>query len=151
MRVLGHDPYQSPSKFAAFHVEACELIPLLEEADIVTLHANLRVDNHELLGAEAIARMRPDALLINTARGALLDERAAASALRAGQLGGVAVDVLAGEHCGAPWHDSPLVKLAREGGNVIITPHIGGCTSDAMHITEECLAEYVVGVLGATL
>ena len=54
------------------------------------------------------------------------------------------MDVLASEHGDESWEDSPLVAAARDGLNVIITPHIGGCTSDAMHITEECLAKVIV-------
>jgi len=151
MRVLAHDPFQPSSRFAAHQVEQCDLMPLLQTADVVSLHANLRDDNHFLLGEKEISAMRPSALLVNTARGELLDEHAAALALQEGRLGGVAVDVLSGEHDSVSWNNSPLVRLARDGGNVIITPHLGGCTSDAMHITEECLAEHVVGVLEAAL
>ena len=151
MRVLAHDPYQPGSRFTTLKVERCELHQLLKEADIVTLHANLREDNHNMISEEEIAQMRSEALLINTARGELLNGNAVALALQENRLGGVAVDVLAEENCDASINDSPLVRLARKDGNVIITPHIGGCTSDAMHITEECLAEYILGVLEARL
>ena len=149
MRVLAYDPYQSFSRFASLQVERSELLPLLEEVDIISLHATLREDNNHLIGEKQISCMRTNALVINTARGELLDECAAASALKEGRLGGLAADVLAGEHSALPWNDSPLVRLARAGGNVIITPHIGGCTTDAMHITEDCLAEHVLNVLEA--
>ena len=69
-------------------------------------------------------------------------------ALRAGRIGGIAVDVLADEHSLTSIDDSPLVSAAKDGFNVIVTPHIGGCTSDAMHITEERIAEVVVQTLG---
>jgi D-3-phosphoglycerate dehydrogenase len=74
--------------------------------------------------------------LINTARGALIDEKAVVMGLRNGRLSGVAVDVLADEHNEGGWGSSPLLMEARSGANVIITPHIGGCTIDAMHTTE---------------
>ncbi len=86
--------------------------------------------------------MRPHALVINTARGGLIDEDALAASLRNGRLGGVAADVLMQEDEGADWlTDSPLVKASKDGFNVLITPHIGGCTSDAMHVTEESIAD----------
>lgn len=147
MRVLASDPYQPTSRFSDLGVEQIDLVSLLRESDIVTLHANLRGDNFNLIGAAEIAYMRSGALLINTARGALLDESAVASALGTGQLGGVAVDVLANEHSEASWADSLLVSAGRAGYNVILTPHIGGCTTDAMHITEDRLAEVIVRAL----
>ena len=147
MHVLGFDPYQPLSRFQELGVEQASLPALLRASDIVSIHANLREDNFAMLGSEEISCMRQNALLINTSRGALVDENASAKALRAGRLGGVAVDVLTDEHGDLSWNDSPLVAAARDGCNVIITPHIGGCTSDAMHITEECLADFVVSTM----
>ena len=149
MNVIAYDPYQSASNFTAANVKQQDLNVLLTESDIVSLNANLREDNHKLIGENELSKMRSGSFLINTARGALLDEDAAADALRAGKLGGVAVDVLAGEHTDARLKKSPLVAVARDGFNAIVTPHIAGCTSDAMHITEECLAEYVVKMVGS--
>ena len=77
----------------------------------------------------------------------MLDEHAAGEAIRANRLGGVAVDVLYDEHSKVSLMESPLVSAARDGLNVIITPHIGGCTSDAMHITEERMAKVAVNEL----
>ncbi len=149
MNVIAYDPYQSASNFTAANVKQKDLNVLLTESDIVSLNANLREDNHKLIGENELSKMRSGSFLVNTARGALLDEDAAADALRAGRLGGVAVDVLAGEHTDARLKKSPLVAVARDGFNAIVTPHIAGCTSDAMHITEECLAEYVVKMVGS--
>jgi len=143
MRVLACDPYQPATRFSEVGAEQCDLVSLLEQSDILTVHANLRADNHGLIGTKQLSSMKTGSFLVNTARGALLDELAVVSALRTGQLAGVAVDVLASEHTGKSWADSPLVGAARTGLNVIITPHIGGCTSDAMHVTEECLAKIV--------
>lgn len=147
MRVIASDPHQPPSRFDDMGVEARDLTMLVGEADIVSIHANLREDNARLISRSVLSYMRDGALLVNTARGALLDEDAAAAALRSGRLGGLAVDVLADEHSDATWSNSPLVAAARDCLNIIITPHIGGCTSDAMHITEECLADAVICAL----
>ncbi|HQO64448.1 MAG TPA: NAD(P)-dependent oxidoreductase [Candidatus Cloacimonadota bacterium] len=147
MQVIASDPYQSETRFADLAVQRRNLVSLLEEADIISLHTSLQEDTYNLLGAQEISLMCSGALLINTARGALLDETAVVSAVRNGKLGGVAVDVLADEQSSIPWNESPLVSAAQEGYNIILTPHIGGCTSDAMHITEESLAEVVANAL----
>jgi len=151
MHVIASDPYQPSTRFSELGADGRSLDILLNEADIVSIHANLRDDNIKMISGREISLMRSGALLINTARGALLDETAAADALRAGRLGGLAVDVLADEHCTTPWYESPLIAAAHDGLNIIVTPHIGGCTRDAMHITEECLADTVVNALGANI
>jgi len=148
MRVLAYDPYQGVSRFIDHNVEQCELASLLKESDIVSIHANLHEDNFNMIAKAEIDLLKKGALLINTARGALLDEAATTAALCDGALGGVAIDVLSDEHTEASCLGSPLVSAAKDGNNIIITPHIGGCTSDAMHITEERLAEVVVCELG---
>lgn len=144
MKVLAFDPWQAQARFDSLGVDRLPLKELLEAADIVSVHANLRPDNVHLISFNELRHMRPGALLVNTARGALVDEAALAAALRSGHIGGAAVDVLEGEHTDDGWQRSSVLAAAREGFNVIVTPHIGGCTADAMHITEERLAEVVV-------
>jgi D-3-phosphoglycerate dehydrogenase len=147
MQVLAYDPLQSNQRFDELHVRRMELNALLKEADVISIHANLTEDNRGLIGSREIKLLPPHALIINTARGALLDEDAAAKALHENRLGGIAVDVLSEEHSVKSPLQSPLVHAARAGLNVIITPHIGGCTSDAMHVTEDRMAEISVSAL----
>jgi D-3-phosphoglycerate dehydrogenase len=147
MQVLAYDPLQSDQRFDELHVRRMELDALLKEADVISIHANLTEDNRGLIGSREIKMLAPHALIINTARGALLDEDAAAKALRESRLGGVAVDVLSEEHSVNSPLQSPLVQAARTGLNVIVTPHIGGCTSDAMNVTEDRMAEVSVSAL----
>jgi D-3-phosphoglycerate dehydrogenase / 2-oxoglutarate reductase len=151
MCVLAYDPYQDVSRFIDHDVKQCDLAALLKESDIVSIHANLREDNLNMIAKAEIDLLKKGALLINTARGALLNEAATAAALCDGKLGGVAIDVLSDEHTETSCLNSPLVAAAKDGFNIIITPHIGGCTIDAMHITEERLAEVVVHELGETI
>lgn len=142
MEIVAYDPHQPQERFAELGARRSDLIPLLKEADIISIHASLTEANYGFLGNSEIAAMRSHALVINTARGGLIDEAALADALRNGKLGGVAVDVLRDEDEGVDWiAESPLVKAAKDGFNVLITPHIGGCTSDAMHVTEESIAD----------
>jgi D-3-phosphoglycerate dehydrogenase len=86
-----------------------------------------------------LAAMKPGAWLINTSRGELLREEALLEALASRRLAGAAVDVLSGE-ISAGMAEHPLVAYAREHGNLIITPHIGGCTRESMEKTELFLA-----------
>lgn len=148
MRVSAFDPFQPEQRFSSLQVARVgELRELAARSEILSVHAALRDDNVKLIDRDVIAALPAHALVVNTARGALLDEVAAVAALRAGRLGGIAADVLTEEHSGRGLDSSPLLTAAREGLNVILTPHIGGCTEDAMHITEECVAERVVARL----
>lgn len=144
MRVLGYDPNKKNHHFLDLGIEGVEsLDTLLPKVDILSINASAEQANEKLIGVEQIQKMRPKSLIINTARGSLLDELAVYDALCSNRLGGVAVDVLFDEHSsGIHWAESPLMLAAKEGCNVIITPHIGGCTSDSMRATEKIIAEY---------
>ncbi|MGH6824195.1 NAD(P)-dependent oxidoreductase [Methyloceanibacter sp.] len=119
---------------------------LLRNADVVSVHVTATLENRNLIDRATIARLKRGAILINTARGSLVDEAALAEAVRSGQLLGVAVDVLAGEEHGEV-SNSPLLAAAREGCNVLITPHIGGATLESIARTETVLIERFLDVL----
>ena len=112
MRVLGHDPLAPDTP----GIERVNLEKLLAESDFVTLHCALTAENRGLLDAARLARMKPTAYLVNTARGALVDEAALVAALRAGRLAGAALDAFAAEPLPAT---SPLRACPR----LLITPH----------------------------
>jgi D-3-phosphoglycerate dehydrogenase len=140
MRTLIHDPFVSDDVWKKYSEHPASLEGTLAGAHILSIHADDRKANWGMVNAEFLAKMKTGALLINTARGELLDEEAVVAALKSKKLGGVAVDVLAGEHVGDHLGKSPLAQAARDGLNIIITPHIGGCSSDAMELTEEHMA-----------
>ncbi len=109
---------------------------LLSRADIVSLHCPLTAQTERLIDARRIAQMRPGALLLNTARGGLLDEQAVADALAAGKLGGAAVDVVSQE----PMHpDNPLLTAP----NCIITPHIAWAPVESRQRLLDCVVENI--------
>jgi phosphoglycerate dehydrogenase-like enzyme len=116
------------------------LVELLSVADVVTLHLPLTKETNGILGAKQIARMKPTACIINTARGALIDQAALRVALLADRLGGLAADVLDAE---PPAADDPLLRSPR----VLLTPHVASLTSATYR--EICIftAENVVAVL----
>ena len=111
---------------------------LLAEADVVSLHCPLTDETRNLMDARRIARMKSDALLINTARGALVDLAALAEALRAGRLGGAAIDVLPQE---PPVDGSPLLDPGIP--NLIVTPHTAWAAREAR---QRCLDEMAANI-----
>jgi D-3-phosphoglycerate dehydrogenase len=92
--------------------------------------------------------MKRGAWFINTSRGELVDESALLAALRSGQLGGAALDVLCEERSDG-MGNNPLVRYARKHENLVITPHIGGCTAESMEKTERFLAERLASRISA--
>ena len=125
MRVLAHDPYVSKEKADSVHARLTDLKILLRESDVVSLHAQLTDQNRHMIGRSELALMKRNAFLINTARGALVDESALYDTLRDRRIAGAALDAFETE---PPPPESPLLTL----DNVIMTPHIASWTDDAL-------------------
>ena len=134
-----------PHGIGSEHVAMTSLPELLATSDIVSIHVNLTPETRGLIGREQIRGMKPGAVLINTARGEIVDSGALLEGLQSGRLAGAALDVLPNEHAGVV--NQPLVAYAREHPELIITPHIGGCTYESMEQTEVFLAERVCAAL----
>ncbi len=126
MHVVAHDPMLSANDpvWSATGVEGVALDALLARSDAVSLHVPLVAGTRHLMNAPRLAAMKPGAVLINTARGGVVDEAALASALRDGHLAGAALDVFEAEPLPA---DSVLAGVP----NLVLTPHIGGVTREA--------------------
>jgi len=127
MRILVFDPCLSPEVARQQGAEPVDLVSLTSQADYVSIHGPLSAETKDLIGEKEISLMKPTAYLINTARGALVDEKALLTALQRKKIAGAALDVFSVEPL--PMR-SGFLKL----DNVILTPHIGG-------VTEEALAE----------
>ena len=138
LRVLGYD---LPAVASSPPVERVGLEELLGSADLVSLHAALTPASHHLIGADALARMRPTAYLVNTARGGLVDPAALLAALDAGELAGAALDVLEGEP-----PDELGWRLARH-PRVVATPHAAWYSEEAFHTLKSEVAREALRVL----
>lgn len=142
MRVLGCDmkPFDIPG------VEPVDFGALLRESDVISIHIHLRPENYQLFSAEAFARMKAGAILVNTSRGDIIDEQALLGALEAGRLAAFGADVLHDEWR-ADMRESPIVQYAQTHDNVVITPHMGGATAksvwDARNFSARKLAHYL--------
>jgi phosphoglycerate dehydrogenase-like enzyme len=143
MRVLAWDRTGS-SAAADPAVERLPLDELLGRSDVVSVHLRLSPESRGLLDAERLGRMRPGAVLVNTARGAIVDEGALVEALRSGRLAGAGLDVFATEPLPA---DSPLRGLP----NVVLTPHVGWRVDEVFHEFAEIAAEQLAAWLGGRL
>jgi D-3-phosphoglycerate dehydrogenase len=142
LRVVAHDPYVTSETFAAAGVEAMTLPQLLQIADFVSVHAPLNPGTRGLFNADLFAKMKKGALLINTARGPLIEEQALVAALDSGRLGGAALDVVAVE---PPPKDWPL--LGRD--NVILTPHTGFYSVESLaELQTKCAADVARVLMG---
>jgi (S)-sulfolactate dehydrogenase len=126
MHVMAFDPYLSDDHPAWHNAQRHGLEPLLREADVVSLHVPLNDTTANMMDSIRLKRMKKDAILLNAARGGIVDEAALAAALKAGELGGAALDVFDEEPLsaarGAIFKDCP---------NLILTPHIAGVTQES--------------------
>jgi D-3-phosphoglycerate dehydrogenase / 2-oxoglutarate reductase len=122
-------------------VTRVSLEELLTSSDVVSIHVHLDKSTGGYIGAEQFRLMKPGAILVNTSRGAVLDEAALLDALKSGRLSAAGLDVLKGERS-ADLQSHPLIQYARHHDNLILTPHVGGCTVEAqskafLHITRK--------------
>jgi D-3-phosphoglycerate dehydrogenase len=139
MTVVGVDPYVTAEQAANHGVELVSFDALLARADVVTVHVPLTRATRGLIDREAIAKLKPGSIVLNVARGGVVDEEAVAEALRSGHLGGAGIDVFENE----PPADSPLLDAP----NTLLTPHLGASTAEAQILVAEEVAAQVLDVL----
>jgi D-3-phosphoglycerate dehydrogenase len=123
MDVVAYDPYLQPARAAQLNVRLVELDELLKISDFITIHLPKTKETANLIGTEALKKVKPTVRIINAARGGVLDEAALYEALKEGRVAGAGLDVFATEPC----TDSPLFEL----DNVVATPHLGASTDEA--------------------
>ncbi|MCK4222511.1 MAG: phosphoglycerate dehydrogenase, partial [Dehalococcoidia bacterium] len=139
MRVIAYDPFVSVDYALTHNVTLVPLDRLLEEADIITLHVPLTPATTSLIGAKELAKIKRTALIVNCARGGLVEEGALVAAVQAGEIAGAALDVFSTE----PMTASPLFDSDR----IVVTPHLGASTIEAQTNVSKDIAEQVLAVL----
>ena len=139
MRVVAFDPFVTQERAASLGVELCALEELLAQADFVTLHTVLHEGTRGLLGAEQLALMKPSAYVINTARGALIDEQALYEAVTEGRLAGAAIDVFGEEPA--------IGNVLATSDRIVVTPHLAASTAEAQDRATVDTVEQVLDVL----
>lgn len=143
MTLLAYDPYLDPPVAKRLEIELASLDEVLSRADIVTLHMPLTDETRNLISAERIEQMKPGALLVNCARGGIVDDRALLAAIESEHLAGAALDVFEVE----PPEDRALVEHPR----VVTTPHIGAQTREAQERVATQTARMVLAALDGSL
>lgn len=140
MRVISFDPYVDEDTMKSYGVEKVSLETLLKESDIISIHARLSTETKNLIGEREFAKVKKGAILINTARGEIVDEEALIKAIKDGQISSAGLDVFYSEPL-TPHH--PLIKLEQ----VILTPHIAGASKETVYRAAKILAEDVVRII----
>lgn len=123
MEILAFDPYVSAQKAGQLGARLVSLDELLAESDFISIHLPKTAETVGLIGAEALTKVKPGVIIVNAARGGILDEAALAEAIAAGRVGGAGLDVFATE----PTTQSPLFEHEK----VVVTPHLGASTEEA--------------------
>ncbi|HEX6779728.1 MAG TPA: phosphoglycerate dehydrogenase [Ktedonobacterales bacterium] len=147
MRVVATDPFASPDLARSLGVELLSMEELLPQSDFITLHTSLNTSTKGLIGERELALMKPQARIVNCARGGIVDEAALLTALKENQLAGAALDVFSSE---PPANDRVLLELVQH-PRVVVTPHLGASTEEAQVMVALDVAEQVVSVLNGGL
>jgi D-3-phosphoglycerate dehydrogenase / 2-oxoglutarate reductase len=136
MHLVAYDPFVSPQRAARMGAQLVDSVPeLCEVADIVTVHLPKTSETVGIIGEAELATLKPTALVVNTSRGGIIDEKALYKALTSGEIAGAALDVFEEE----PTTESPLFGL----DNVVVTPHLGASTSEAQTKAGVMIAEAI--------
>jgi D-3-phosphoglycerate dehydrogenase / 2-oxoglutarate reductase len=145
MRIIAHDPYQPAADIVAHGASPVSFGELLEQSDYLVIQAPLTAETQGLFGEAELHRMKPGAVLVNTARGPIVDDAALYRALREGWIAGAGLDDIAEEPAKQPdWKPvNPLLHL----DNVIITPHAAYYSEEAIRTVRDFAASEVVRVL----
>ncbi len=138
MRLIARDPFISADHAHNLQVELVPLKKLLKESDFIALHTKLTASTKGLIGAKELALVKPTVRIINTARGALIDEEALAKAVKEKRVAGAAIDVFSTEPC--------TESCLFEDNNIIVTPHLGASTTEAQVLATTDIVEQIIDV-----
>ncbi len=130
MEILTYDPYINKNLVGEIDAKIVSLNELLTESDVITLHAFASSENEDMISFEEFSKMKNSAFLINVARGSLIDEDALLETLKNKRIHGAALDVLKEE---PPSENNKVIEYARRNQNLIVTPHLGGSSNEAVY------------------
>ncbi len=139
MRVIAHDPYIPTARFAELDVESVLLDELYAQADVITFHVPSTPETHHMLNASTLASTKRGVIVLNAARGDVVDQDALAEALQSGHVSAAGVDVFPQEPCTS----SPLFGLP----NVVVTPHTGGSSAEALAAVGKVISSSTLAAL----
>lgn len=139
MKVIAFEPYPNMEFVNKWNIELVDLDTLLARSDFVSLHCPMIQENYHLMNATRLAKMKPGAMLINTARGPLVDEKALYDALKSGHVAAAGLDVFEVEPLPLT---SPLLEL----NNLLVAGHVAGLDHDSAHDTSKMCADIIVGL-----
>ncbi|MDO5552153.1 MAG: phosphoglycerate dehydrogenase [Planctomycetia bacterium] len=139
MNVIAYDPCFDMDFAKQFRIAEKRLDGIFAESDFISLHVPLNDKTHHMINEKSITKMRPGIVIINTARGGIIDEAAVAVALKSGKIGGIGLDAFEEE----PLKDSPLIGL----DNVVLTPHTGAHTGEAVQTMGTMAVKNLINVL----
>ncbi len=142
MNIVGHDPHIAPWPAG---IERRPLAEVMAASDVVSVHVHLNEETRGLVSADLLAAARPGLILVNTSRGAIVDEDALLAGLETGRIGAAGLDVLDGEPDIAA---HPLIRYSRTHDNLVITPHCGGFSPDAVRLVCRRAAEKILEHFG---
>jgi D-3-phosphoglycerate dehydrogenase len=144
-KVLGYDPWAPDEVFERSGIERIgEIGEILSLSDAVSVHVPLSKETRHLIGTAELARMKKEAVIVNTARGGIIDENALALALREGRIAGAGIDVFEDE---PPSPSSPLLKAP----NIVLSPHVAGMSQDSLRELGEAVAAATAEALDGTM
>jgi D-3-phosphoglycerate dehydrogenase len=138
LKIIAHEPYPNNEFVSSYGIKLASLEKILSKSDIVSLHIPLTEKTHHLIGKKELAIMKPEAVIVNTARGSLIDEEALIDALEKGVIGGAALDVFGNE---------PYYGKLKNFDNVILTPHIGTYAKETRILMEREAVENLLNAL----
>lgn len=139
MRVLAYDPYMDKDYAEKHDIQVCTFDEVITQADVLSLHLPLNDETRNSINIGSMREMKKGVIIVNTSRGGIIDEDAAAQMLKAGQLGGLGLDAFAQE----PPEKSPLFEL----DNVVLTPHTGAHTKEATENMANAAVKNLIDVL----
>ncbi len=140
MEVLAYDPYIEPEVLKVLGAEPVGLDALLGKSDVITIHSLLTKETENLVGRKEIGKIKQGAVIINVARGRIVDEEALLEGLENGRIGGAALDVYSAEPLG---NGSRLVEYAKSHNNLLLTPHIAASTKESVDKAAMYIAQKV--------